>query len=71
MATSKPLSDRDNPAPTAAFYTERQFRRVYPIGHTKFWNEVKGGHLNISRLGRRAYVPRAEAERWAATRLSA
>jgi hypothetical protein len=54
-----------DPSPEARAYTEAQFRRLYPIGRTKFWQEIRGGRLVASKLGGRVMVFREDADAWA------
>jgi hypothetical protein len=40
------------------------FCRQYGIGKTKFYEEVRDGHLRVRKLGRSTLVLIADAEEW-------
>jgi len=45
--------------------TKSDFLAEYNIGHTKFYQEVREGHLKICHpFGKRTFIKRAEANRW-------
>jgi hypothetical protein len=43
------------------------FCQRYGLARTTFYKEVRAGRLRPQKLGRRTFIPRAEAERWAAS----
>ena len=42
----------------------KEFCDEYAVGTTRFYEEVKGGRIRLSKLGRKSLITRDEAERW-------
>ena len=45
-------------------YTFKDFLTVYPISRTTAYRELKAGRLRITKIRRRSYITRADAEEW-------
>jgi hypothetical protein len=45
------------------FLTIPQFLREYPIGRTRFYEEVRSGRIRVLKSGARTLVPACELER--------
>jgi hypothetical protein len=45
------------------FLTIPQFLREYPVGRTRFYEEVRAGRIRILKSGARTLVPASELER--------
>lgn len=49
---------------TQPVYTIEEFKRVYKIGHTKTFQEIKAGRLQTYNVGRRRFISGRAAEGW-------
>jgi predicted site-specific integrase-resolvase len=45
-------------------YTFTDFLTAYPISRTTAYREVKAGRLRVTKIRRRSYVTRSDAEAW-------
>ncbi len=45
-------------------YTVADFLAAYPISRSSFYREVQSGRLRITKIRRRSYVARVDAEAW-------
>lgn len=45
------------------FLTVPQFLREFPVGRTRFYEEVKAGRIRIIKSGSRTLVPASELDR--------
>jgi len=52
------------------FYSVAQAQRLLGIRRTKFYSEVKAGHLEITKNGSRSFIHRDEIDRYANRLLS-
>ena len=50
--------------PIIQAYDIPTFCRVYSIGRTKLYQEIKAGRLQVKKIGRRTIIPAASAELW-------
>lgn len=51
----------------SGFLTVRQFLEIYPIGRTTLYRLAAAKQIPIVKVGRASRIPRAAAERWAAS----
>ena len=47
-----------------AAYTVKEFLRIYSIGHSKAYEEMKAGRLASRKLGTRTLIRKEDADAW-------
>ncbi len=45
------------------FLTVPQFLREYPVGRTRFYEDVRAGHIRVIKSGARTLVPSSELDK--------
>ncbi len=59
----KQPESKNQPSPV---YDVGQFLRAYPIGRTKFYQEIAAGRIRVMKVGRRTLITKEAAAKWQA-----
>lgn len=62
-AGSLPKTEPDH-SPARRAFSLAEFCRIYGIGTTKAYEEIRAGRLQVRKVGRRTIVPVSAAEAW-------